>query len=677
MSKIKEPKDRIIAANAALQQPVQQKLIVYSTYNLTSKSDNVGRLLPEFVKSPLAEGFTHVVSVYSFNESFNRYRSEHQFPDNVRFVAFDSKEYITSLHTAKYLVSDGRLPTYYVRRSEQEHLNLFSHTSFLYTEEPELKYKNRMLTKLYKSAAMSTLITCENEQAAELIRKRLFLDDMFEGRLVRAALPELFPIEEQAADEPVEQAAASAASSGKKYTPEAIEALKAKILPAPEEEPEEDEPAEADFSAFIGSEYPDEAASAENIIKALLTGEGDFIPTRPSGRKKLLFVAYLAGQNVKMLALRNLIERIDTERYSVTVYSYRTSNTTLCLSFSENVRVVVRNDYIFNQGDIAEQLTALNGIDGSLEEKYLYQLDLARAVGCSDFDSILVYETANPYWHKLCAAQTAAHKTFAAVSAADVMAQSADPETLAALINNTYDKLLTVDEQSDRLDGSMMAKLPIAYSSCWKELRRSEEEFGTARFKFKRYLVLQKRTRPLSAVTIIPDPESWEGSFFCPVVSEEDAKAVAALFREYRKAHPEATLYLQILADSLSVFKDILAEGDGACLIVGEKLPLLLIKKCDCFVYPYTEDPGLCAAARLMGTRARRPEHPTLLKLALAGPTGGVLYSEYRPPMPEEPQLINDISIFSGTAMSDEELDGYESALALSANEDLFSSERQ
>ena len=669
MSKIKEPKDRIIAANAALQQPVQQKLIVYSTYNLTSKSDNVGRLLPELVNSPLAEGFTHVVSVYSFNESFSKYRSEHSFPDNVRFVAFDSKEYITSLHTAKYLVSDGRLPTYYVRRSEQEHLNLFSHTSFLYTEEPELKYKNRMLTKLRKSAAMSTLITCENEQAAELIRKRLFLDDVFEGRLVRAALPELFPIEEQAA--------APAAGSGKKYSPEAIEALKAKYEPAPEEEPSEEEPAEAGFTAFIGSEYPDEAASAENIIRALLTGEGDFIPTKPSGRKKLLFVAYLAGQNEKMLALRNLIERIDTERYSVTVYSYRTSNTTLCLSFSENVRVVVRNDYVFNQGDIAEQLTALNGINGSLEESYLYQLDLARAVGCSDFDSILVYETANPYWHKLCAAQTAAHKTFAAVSAADVMAQSSDPETLAALINNTYDKLLTVDEQPDRLDGSMMAKLPIAYGSCWKELRRSEEEFGTARFRGRRYLVLQKRTRPLSAVTIIPEPESWEGSFFCPVVSGEDAKAVAALFREYRKTHPEATLYLQILADSMSVFKDVISEGDGASLIVGERLPLLLIRKCECFVYPYTEDPGLCAAARLMGTRARRPEHPSLLKLALAGPTGGVLYSEYLPPMPEEPQLINDISIFSGTAMSDEELDGYESALALSANEDLFSTERQ
>lgn len=675
MSKIKEPKERISAANSALQQPLQPKLIVYSTYNLTSRSDNVGRLLPEIVKSPLAEGYTHVVSVYSFGKSFERYREEHNFPNNVRFVAFDSKEYITALHTAGRLVSDGRLPTYYVRREGQIHLNLFSHLSFLYTEEPELKFVNRTLTKLNKSAAMSTLITAENERAAELIRRRLFLDDMFEGRLVRAALPELFPLDDEEAE------AEAKPASDKRYTPEAVEALKAKYAPAEEApetpETEEDETPEQSAAPFIGTEYPDEAASTENIIKALFTDEGDFIPTHPSGRKKLLFMAYLAGQTEKMLALRNLIDRVDTERYSVTVYSYRTSNTTLCHSFSEGVRVVVRNDYVLNPNDIAEQLTALNGINGSLEESYLYQLDLARAAGCSDFDSILVFDTANPYWHRLTAAQTAARKTFAAASAPQVMAQSADPETLAALINSTYDRLLTVDEIPDRLDASKLHKLPIAYSRVWKQVRSSEEEFKKARFKFKDYYILQNRQRPLDGVVIIPKPDSWEGSFFCPVVSEEDAKAVAELFRKYRADHPKASLYLQILTDSKHSITGIAAEGEDIFIIPVPRLPLLLMARCEYFVYPYTEDPGLCSAARLMGTKARRPDHPTLLKLALAGPTNGALYSDYLPPMPEEPRLINDLSIFSGTAMSDEELEGYEASLRLSANEHLFSTERQ
>ena len=410
MSKIKEPIDRINAANAALLEPVQEKLIAYSTYNLTSENDNVGRLLPKIVSSPLAEGYTHVCAVYSFNERFTEYREKHSFPANVRFVAFDSEEYIRALHTAKRLVSDGRLPTYYVRRKEQEHLNLFSHKSFLYQEEIEDKFINRTLTKLNKSIAMSTMLTCESEQAAELMTKKLYIEDFFRGRLIKAALPEMFPVDkEETADEDA-AGTETAETKTAKYTPEAIEALREKYRTAEEEEPEEELP--ADYSAFIGEDIPEEEASAQNIISVLFTGEGEFFPARTANRRRLLFVAYLAGQNEKMLELRNLVNRIDTEKNSVTVYSYRTTNTALCRTFAPGVRVVVRNDYVFNAADIGAQAEKMG--EGGFDEKKLWQLDLERAAGSDKFDDILVYDTANPYWHRLCEAADAERKTFAA-----------------------------------------------------------------------------------------------------------------------------------------------------------------------------------------------------------------------------------------------------------------------
>lgn len=658
MIRIKDPKIAIRIANAALLKPADDKLIVYSSKRLTENGDNVGELLPVIAASPAAEGCTHVVGVESFDEALEKYREKHSFGDNVRFVCRNSEEFITALHTAKRLISDGDLMACYVRRREQQHLNVLSRRLLLSGETGN---------ELRRGAAMSTLLTFENNEIRRLLERLLFTADASELKLINAALPEFFA----KAPEPAATTGKSNAA-GYKYTPEKIRALREKYFPAEGTDRETEEP---DILKSITG-FPEEESSKAAILEALFPNEAAEAEAagtdKAEGRRKLLILADLSRATDNALELRNLAGRLDPEKFSVTVCSVKQWDEELCRSFSENVRLTALSGCLPDYDACKRQLSDLNSGGESFTEDYLFRLEILRSTGCTDYKDILLYETGDLFILDMCAALPAERISFAAVSEEGFLKSCKDPKAVTEKINSLCGRILTAVGGIERFDPEKAGRLPIVYSESWRRARHSDEEFKTTVFKGKSYYQLQNCIRPLAGCTLVPAPENWEDTYFCPVASEEDAAAVAKLFAEFKETKPGVKLYLHILTDSKLGLSFTGNENEGVTVTSGSRLPLLLIARCSCFAYPYTVDCGLRSLARLAGTRAIRPEGLTLLRAALAGPENGALYSEFDPVLPDKPELQKDISFFGGTLMTDDELEGYEASVTLAANQQLF-----
>ena len=614
---------RVCLFNSSMQGKTENRTIFYSARNMLSGKGNVELVFREIAASGFADRFTHIVAVPNFGDRFKDFKESFSELD-IRFTAFDSDEYVKALAKAKYLISDGQLPLYYIRPAGQKHLCLFNQNRLLFDEDEKGNYRARIFKELSRLVPMTDLMLCANENVMELMNSKLFLDSFYTGRLIRAAEPAFYGAEPAVAEE-------APAESSAKYSPERIAELMSRYAPS-EEKAAEEKPLNP-----IPGEVPDRKTSLESIIGALFFGEGSYVEYPRSEKPRIAVTAYLGSSTSYNHALRNFCDLIDKEKYSVTVFAFATSSSGFCSGFGNGTRIIQKDDYTFSAADMEMQAADTDEVS----EKTIWKYEVLRSLGSDSFDAVIVFNTVNPFRHRFAASMNAPLRIFAAPSERELLEDYPDPAMLTDLINHTYDRTLLFKGGGVKLAHS--GKMPAALWSGWETAADERPEPLVFSDGERRLLALLPSPAAPVGCRLIPMLDKSCENTLCIARDMEDAGTLCGLFNEYADDKPSARMYLCVLTDGEADAARL--SDDRITVLPGREIPLLLMKECSRFVYPYEGGSGLETAAALLGADARSGGSAADELLLTAGPAGGTFYSGYAPEAPAG-KLIADSSVF-------------------------------
>ena len=636
---------RICFANACMQEKPAPGTVFISSKGIF-KGDNAALLLRELCERGYAEQYRFVVAGNLKDKAFHAFKdSLRQY--GIRYTAFDSDEYIKALCTAGYLISDGDLPAYYIKRAEQVHLCLFDRKGLLFSEEVSPKMQEKLMTSLNRLIPQTSLMLCENSAAYDIMEMKLFVSSFFTGKLIRAAEPTHF-ITDDTDSKP--------SGSTARYTPEDIAKLMAKFAPAPEEEGPEEYVCEA-----LTSDVPDRETSYTNIAGALFGGESEYFRFKPSKRRKIAVAAFLGSVNSGVMALRELCDRIDREQFCVTVYAFATAQTAFCQTFDPDTRIIARGEYTLAMSDMEIQLEASE----DLSEKMLWKYEILRSYGSDDFDTLLMFNTVNPFRHAFAWHMKVNRRIFACPSEGELFGGYPEPEQLEKRINTVFDTVLLMKGSGSRLKSC--APMPIALSRRWEDLLMQDIRLLTYNDGEGDWIALIPTATAPAGCTLITEPEDGGELVMCWAADADDAQKVIQSFAEW-SADKKAHLFLCVPEEGVT-------DSENVTVIPGKEIPLILMKLCDRFVYPYKGGSGMSIAAALMGTAADTSAPSADLSLLLNAVKADSLYCGYEPEAPAG-ALITGTEIFD-VSEPDAGLYGQLDTQAADAVNKLFTPERQ
>jgi len=108
---------------------VKDNLIFYESSNSKSINGNPYALFNYLVDNPDYKDYFHVWSTRNSNDNFIKKFSSYK---NVKFVLYNSKEYLKYLTTAKYLINDSTFPYYFIKKDDQIYVNIWHGTPLKY-----------------------------------------------------------------------------------------------------------------------------------------------------------------------------------------------------------------------------------------------------------------------------------------------------------------------------------------------------------------------------------------------------------------------------------------------------------------------------------------------------------------------------------------------------------------
>ena len=628
---------RVSLFDPAMQSRIENKTIAYIARDMLSGNSNTELLFREIASRGFADRFTHIIAVKKITEGCKALSDS--FPGlDIRFTVFDSDEFVKTLATAGYIISDGRLPQYYIKRSGQMHLCLFDQERLLFADDENDAGKTHIFKELSRLVPMTDLMLCANEEVLKIMNERLFIDSFYTGKLIRGAEPAYYRSD-------VNEAPVPASESHAKYSPEKIAELMERYAPANEGALPQKE------KTPVPGEVPDGKTALDNIIGALFFGESSYIEYERSSRPRIAVMAYLGTHTGATSALRNFCDSISKEEYSLTVFAFATISSRLCLTFGSGTRIIQKDDYNFSVTDM-EMLAA--GSD-ELSEKRLWKNEILRSLGSDNFDAVLVFGTVNPFRHRFAGWMNTGLRIFAAESEGAVLDDYPDPEMLTELINRTYDKTILLGGSGRRFRHT--EKMPSVLWRGRKTARDEQPETVTYNDGQRELLALTPSPMGLKGCTLIPALDKDKDNILCIAADMKDAASLCSLFGEYAEDKPQAQLYLCVLTDDTSGASE--QSGKKITVLPDSSIPLILMKECSRFVYPYEGGSGLETAAALLGSGSRAAEPTAGELLLMDGPNDGTFYSEYAPALPEG-KLISDAAVFDTPAPDDGLYDSYD-----------------
>lgn len=104
---------------------VENNLILYESSNANSINGNPYALFNFLVDNPDYKDYIHVWSTDDLkNDIIKKYNSH----KNVKFVLYNSKQYLKYLATAKFLINDSTFPYYFIKKEDQIYVNIWHGT---------------------------------------------------------------------------------------------------------------------------------------------------------------------------------------------------------------------------------------------------------------------------------------------------------------------------------------------------------------------------------------------------------------------------------------------------------------------------------------------------------------------------------------------------------------------
>jgi hypothetical protein len=588
--------------------PIEADTVFYSSKRIMMSGDGVTGLFDALIHSEEGAKRTHIICVRSYGKRFDNFCAAYEQYENIRFVSYNTKEYIKAVMTAETVVSDGILPSYFVRREGQKHINLFNRKLFN-LENSEIKEKNIVMTHLQRNLGQTSHITASTERELKLLDGILNLGGFYGGKVIKAVMPYYTTATVDTEEEQTEQ-----------FTEDASE--ENVVEEESEADTEVSEEAEdfgktEDAQSVVSVDYPvfeqwadlesdgywdtevieienplSEEDSRKNIIDEIFCDGGQLIPFEKNTKKKILVVAKLNDRNPFVSQLCNILERVDYTKAAITILAYDTSKAAVCRSLNPNVRVIIRKGYLFAGEEQrgrwnrhhSEYRSPVGDIDEYFEtaDRDMWRTEAERSTGSADYDRVILAGEAEPYWLTFVDCLKADSKLLMGADEQSLIERCVNTGNLRKAADRIFDGIILSDTSAAVLNTEKISRLETAYAVKLREAISEKAQALTAAYGGKEYEIPYPMGNSVFGCLLVPSPDETKKNYFCCTGSGADAFRAAKAFTEFAGDRKDVRLYLFCTEET-----DIDSAEDRIILVWGNGIPLLLMSRCDCFADPY------------------------------------------------------------------------------------------
>lgn len=178
---------RTLYADFLTNKPIRKKCILYEAYSGRGLICNPYAIFRELLSRKKFKKYTHVW-VLDGMEEYKDLIDEYAPYDNVKFVEFESDEYLEYLATAKYLINNMSFRGYFTKRKGQIYVNTW-HGIPLKSLGYQIPGGNISAGNAVKNLLMADYLISPNNFMTDVYKKSFRLDGIFEGRILQIGQP--------------------------------------------------------------------------------------------------------------------------------------------------------------------------------------------------------------------------------------------------------------------------------------------------------------------------------------------------------------------------------------------------------------------------------------------------------------------------------------------------------
>ena len=172
-----------------LKRPIQEKTVLFDSFSGLGVLDSPRAIFKRMLEREEFKDFTFIWAINNpkiIKENIN----EFSHLPNVKFVRRMKKDYVRALATAKYIISNSSVPSYFGRREGQFYLNTWHGvpSKVMGYERPGQRVNST--ENIVKGFLNATHMIAANEFTGErMFKKAYMLDGAYEGKLLSLPLP--------------------------------------------------------------------------------------------------------------------------------------------------------------------------------------------------------------------------------------------------------------------------------------------------------------------------------------------------------------------------------------------------------------------------------------------------------------------------------------------------------
>lgn len=172
-----------------MEMPIQEKTVLYDAFSGLGILDSPRAIFKGLLAREEFHDFTHIWTIDNVNLSKKNLEEFRNLP-NVKIVRRKSKEYKMALCTAKYLICNSSVPSFYTRRPEQVYLNTWHGVPLkvMGYERPGQRVGATM-NIVHNFLNATHMIAANHFTGDRMFKQAYMLEGIYQGRLLDEPLP--------------------------------------------------------------------------------------------------------------------------------------------------------------------------------------------------------------------------------------------------------------------------------------------------------------------------------------------------------------------------------------------------------------------------------------------------------------------------------------------------------
>ena len=180
-----------------------KNIVLYEAFAARGMLCSPYALFKEFMNRSDFDKYEHVWAIYDMEDNeyiINKYKNV----SNVRFVEFNSNEYLKALAEAKYIINNSTFPGFVTKKDEQIYINTW-HGIPLKTLGYDLPDANIAVANTMRNFLSADYLISPNKFHSDIYLKAYKLDGLYEGTIIEEGQPRSDMIYHADRDEVIDQ----------------------------------------------------------------------------------------------------------------------------------------------------------------------------------------------------------------------------------------------------------------------------------------------------------------------------------------------------------------------------------------------------------------------------------------------------------------------------------------